>query len=348
MNFRRTSLLLVVVAVCFSFFLTADVVSAADAVGVPVAITWDPNVEAGVTGYYVHVGTSAGVYSNRYEVRGSTVFVFYDGLVGQTYHFAVSAFDGASHESQKSSDIATTVVAFPELPSAPAFSGGSGGGSGGGGGSTGGATGGTGTTSTSNGLPSGGTTNRTTLPAGASGVLLQPAVVTGTQVSLQWAAVGVPVIEYVIEAGSAPGLSNLYNGSVGLTNQLTANVDAGTYFVRLRARTGAQTSVTSNEITFSSGFESISSCSAPPPTPTQLTGGVTGTTASLSWNASAGATSYIVQAGTASGLSNVFYGDVGGAPTVSAGVSAGFSAYVRVVAVNACGQSAASAEMFLR
>ena len=63
-------------------------------------------------------------------------------------------------------------------------------------------------------------------PAGP-GVVLQPAVVSGTSLTLQWAAVGgLPVLEYIIEAGSGPGLSNIYNGSVGMANLVSATVGA--------------------------------------------------------------------------------------------------------------------------
>ena len=75
---------------------------------------------------------------------------------------------------------------------------------------------------------------------------------------------------------------------------------------------------------------------------------VAGVTASASWPPVGGATSYLVAAGSSPGLSDIFYGNVGNAGAVSAGVSPGFRAYVRVMAVNACGQSAASAEVFMQ
>ena len=110
-----------------------------------------------------------------------------------------------------------------------------------------------------------------------SGVVLQPALLNGTQLSLQWAAVGgVPVAEYIIEAGSGPCLSNLYNGSVGLSTSISASVGPGVYYVRVRARTGAATSVVSNEISFSTNFDGVSAgpgCTAAPSRPARRHGG---------------------------------------------------------------------------
>jgi hypothetical protein len=82
--------------------------------------------------------------------------------------------------------------------------------------------------------------------------------------------------------------------------------------------------------------------------PSGLSGGNGAGQAWVQWIAAPGATSYIVQAGSAPGLSDVYYGDVGGGTFVSAAVQVGFTAYVRVVAVNACGHSAASSEIFLQ
>ena len=59
-----------------------------------------------------------------------------------------------------------------------------------------------------------------------------------------------------------------------------------------------------------------------------------------------GATSYIVQAGSQPGGSDVFNGNVGNTTAVSApGLPSSFRAFVRVLAVNACGVSTASPEV---
>ena len=59
-------------------------------------------------------------------------------------------------------------------------------------------------------------------------------------VTLTWQA-SAGALEYIVEAGRAPGSSELFNGSVGDTTSVTVTVPPGRYFVRLRAQnaTGA-------------------------------------------------------------------------------------------------------------
>ncbi|MGE0042302.1 MAG: reprolysin-like metallopeptidase [Vicinamibacterales bacterium] len=70
----------------------------------------------------------------------------------------------------------------------------------------------------------------------------------GNVVTLQWLApaAGVPTT-YVVEAGSASGLANLYNQAVGATLGLQVQAPPGTYFVRVRAANACGTSGPSNE-----------------------------------------------------------------------------------------------------
>jgi hypothetical protein len=80
-------------------------------------------------------------------------------------------------------------------------------------------------------------------------------------------------------------------------------------------------------------------------TPTGLTAVANGSTVTVSWNRSPGATSYMLEAGTAPGTSNVFNGDVGDVNSLTApGVPAG-TYYLRVRARNACGTSPLSSDV---
>jgi len=83
-------------------------------------------------------------------------------------------------------------------------------------------------------------------------------------------------------------------------------------------------------------------CTAPPAPPTGVAAAADGTTLTVSWNRSDGATSYVLEAGTSPGASNLFNGDVGDVSSLTApGVPAG-TLYIRVRARNGCGTSAVS------
>jgi predicted phage tail protein len=173
------------------------------------------------------------------------------------------------------------------------------------------------------------------------------ATIVGTTVTLSWGAPsGCAPTSYIIQAGSAPGLSNLANFSTGstATTFTAAGVGAGTYYVRvLAAATGAQ-SAPSTEIAFTVGV-----CGTVPGAPTNLQAAVTGSTVVFTWTAPAGGcapTSYVLQAGSTSGASNLASVPVSGTSFTAAGVADG-TYYVRVVGVNAVGPSAASNEVVL-
>ena len=75
------------------------------------------------------------------------------------------------------------------------------------------------------------------------------ATVAGNVVTLLWpAATGQPA-SYLVEVGSATGLSNLANVDVGNQLTLSASAPRGTYFVRVRARNACGTSGPSVEQT---------------------------------------------------------------------------------------------------
>ena len=175
---------------------------------------------------------------------------------------------------------------------------------------------------------------------------LEPPLVNGSNVTLRWRALSMsPIVDFLLEAGSASGLSNIFSGSVGSITQLSASVGPGTYFVRVKPRTTTHVGNAYNEVSFSVG---AGECSAPPPAPEHVAGQLHDTAVTISWRPSPGATTYGVQAGSGSGLSNLFEGVVGPIPALSAPVPAGFRAYVRIYAINPCGISPPSREVLVQ
>jgi hypothetical protein len=69
---------------------------------------------------------------------------------------------------------------------------------------------------------------------------------SGRTVTLQW-SVSQGAEDYIVEAGSAPGLADLYRGAVATTS-LAVAAPPGRYFVRVRARNAAGEGVASREI----------------------------------------------------------------------------------------------------
>jgi hypothetical protein len=190
-------------------------------------------------------------------------------------------------------------------------------------------------------------------PAGVAGLPTAPtgltATATGSTVSLRWTAPssGTPTA-YVIEVGSAPGLANLASFSTNgpETSFSAGGVASGTYYVRVKATNPAGTSSPSNEATVVVGG---SGCTAAPAAPsgfvvTEDSGG----TVSFRWNASANATTYVIETGSTPGATNLAKSDLGSSATsfTATGVGRG-TYYVRLRAQNACGTSGVSNEVTL-
>jgi hypothetical protein len=153
---------------------------------------------------------------------------------------------------------------------------------------------------------------------------------------------------YVLQAGSASGLSNLANSNTGntATSYVASGVGEGTYYVRVLATNAYGQSAPSNESILTVG---TSACTSAPNAPGGLVTSATGSTVTLTWTAPTGGcapTSYTLQAGSAAGLSNLANSSTGNTATsyVASGVGAG-TYYVRVLAANAYGQSAGSNEV---
>jgi hypothetical protein len=169
--------------------------------------------------------------------------------------------------------------------------------------------------------------------------------VSGSTVILTWSppATADAVDTYVLEAGTATGLSNIITFATGgrATTLTVTNVPNGTYLVRVRARNAEGTSGPSNEVTIVVG-----SCPAPD-APSGLTAMASGNTATLSWHTVAGALSFIIEAGGAPGAANLVAFDTGSTATSFTGHAPNGAYYLRVRVRTVCGTSAASNEAVL-
>lgn len=148
------------------------------------------------------------------------------------------------------------------------------------------------------------------------------------------------VAEYLVEAGSTSGASNLGVFSTGQQTSISAPVGPGQYFIRVRARGSAGTGPASAEA-------SIAVAAAPPPlAPGGLTSSVSGSTVMLNWTPPAGPTpsAYLVEAGSAPSLANLATITATGTALSVPGVAPGVY-YVRVRAIGTNGMSAPSNEV---
>jgi hypothetical protein len=191
---------------------------------------------------------------------------------------------------------------------------------------------------------------------GFAGTLLPPrdlrASYNGQVLTLNWnvdANTAIPQ-SFIIELGTSPGQTNLGSydlGSAALSLTAT-NVLPGIYYARMRARIGTVVSGASNEVSFT--IASAAPCAAPPAAPSSLRANVVGNAVSLSWVPpliSGYISSYIVEVGTAPGLSDILNFNTG-SPASFFTANAPFGVYrARVRAVNACGISGPSVEIIV-
>jgi hypothetical protein len=163
-------------------------------------------------------------------------------------------------------------------------------------------------------------------------------------------------VSWVAGAGPSPTAHRLdfYSGAA-LVTQVNAGSGTslaipipsgiqGTFGVQVTALNGTVAGPASALFTFSIG----PACTLP--ASPNVSGGVVGGTASVSWPAVPGATSYILSVGTtAGGTQYLPPTNIGASTGASAsGLPAGFTAWVRVLAVNACGQQSGPTDFFVQ
>ena len=159
--------------------------------------------------------------------------------------------------------------------------------------------------------------------------------VAGTAVTLSWKGVS-GATQYLLRVGRTPQSSDVYVGTVAGTS-VTGIAPPGTYYWRVLASNGTVSSPSSAEAQFVVG----SSC-LPAPAPQNLTSVTSGFRVTLTWSGLG--TDYIIEAGAAPGLANLYNAALGSAVTsLSVDAPAG-TYYVRVRARNVCGISPPSNE----
>lgn len=163
--------------------------------------------------------------------------------------------------------------------------------------------------------------------------------VSGSTVRISWqnGPTGGSPTSFVLEAGSGSGLANLLVTGAASSPLVVNGVPNGLYFVRVRAVNDLGTSAPSDELQVQVG------CTAPPTAPAAPTVQISGRTVSLQWAAATGATGYLLEAGSAPGLSNL-----ASIPTSTPSLAGDVLPnvyHVRVHAINPCGTSAPSEEI---
>lgn len=134
------------------------------------------------------------------------------------------------------------------------------------------------------------------------------AVVTNLNVVLSWSppAAGAVPGQYLLQAGTAPGSSNVGSAfiSVNQTSVIVPGVPPGTYYARVRSVGGGGSSGPSNEIV----VVVTGGCTAAPPPPFGFVATVSGSVVSLAWSLSGtanGPTQFLIEAGSGSGAANL-------------------------------------------
>lgn len=179
------------------------------------------------------------------------------------------------------------------------------------------------------------------VPVVASPVGLR-ATVRGSTVSLVWVPPAGAAESYLVEAGRSRGAADV--GVVPVAGTAVGGpLPAGTYFLRVRGVRGGRAGESSSEVVVS-----VPSTGSAPSAPGPLRGTVVLNAVQLSWGEAGGnAESYVLEAGTSAGRTNIGAFDTGVLDTGFFAVVPRGLYYIRVRARNGAGLSAPTNEVVL-
>lgn len=169
------------------------------------------------------------------------------------------------------------------------------------------------------------------------------AAVANATVTLGWQPAGQPpqATSFVVEAGTSHGATDVGAFGVGAATRIAGTLPPGTYYTRIRGVGASGPGAASSEV-----IVTVPASPTPPGAPGTLTAGVAGGVVTLQWGAASGnATTYVVEAGLASGTANIGTFATGHLDTTFTTVAPPGTYFVRVRAANAFGTSATSNEV---
>jgi fibronectin type 3 domain-containing protein len=77
-----------------------------------VTLTWAANGESDLAGYKIYVGTASGIYDfpvSAFVIGKVTSYTVANLPIGQTYFFAMSAYDTDGNESSLSAEVSKSL-----------------------------------------------------------------------------------------------------------------------------------------------------------------------------------------------------------------------------------------------
>lgn len=173
----------------------------------------------------------------------------------------------------------------------------------------------------------------------------------GRTITIAWTAptTGNPVTGYTLEAGSAPGRSDIVVVPVGPgTSFSAAGVPDGTFWLGVRGSNAAGTGTPSEPLGVV--MSAAGGCVGLPLAPAMLAPLVSGSQITLAWDAPAGVVapaSYVLYAGSAPGRSDLAAFDLGSTATSFSASAPPGTYFVRVAGRGSCGVGAASNDVTL-